>query len=176
MHPIDELMTWTVDYRNPLPLLGGGCVATIGNFDGVHDGHRSLLTIAKAEAAARKLPLVVLTFEPHPRSVLFPHQTLKRLTELDVKVSLLGKEGADGVAVVPFTLDVAGWTAQQFVDDVLVDWLGAEVVCVGENFRFGHKAAGDVALLKAQTRFTTTAVPLHKDEAGVVSSSRLRGH
>lgn len=167
-------MAWTVDYRNPLPLLGEGCVVAIGNFDGVHAGHLSLLAVALAEAKTRRLPLVVLTFEPHPRTVLFPDVVLKRLTELDVKVALLGKAGVEGVAVLPFTTQVATWTPEQFVQDVLVGWLDAACVCVGENFKFGHKASGTAETLKAGGLDVVT-VSLHADEHGVVSSSRLRG-
>ena len=166
---------WLVHYPDSIPLTEG-CVVAVGNFDGVHAGHRSLLAVAKAEAHGLGLKLVVLTFEPHPRSVLRPEVTLKRLSTPEEKVGLLSEAGVDGVAVLPFTPEVAGWTPQAFVDDVLVGWLGAKVVCVGENFRFGHKAKGDVALLTSQQKFTTRAVPLLADEAGVVSSSRLRGH
>ncbi len=166
-------MAWCVAYPEALPV-AGGCVAAVGNFDGVHEGHRHLLALAKAEATFRDLPLVVLTFEPHPRSVLRPEVPLKRLTTLEDKVKLLGQAGVDGVAVMPFTPELAGWSPERFMDEVLVGWLGAKGVCVGENFRFGARAAGDVATLKAQDHFTTLAVPLLTDEAGVVSSSRLR--
>lgn len=166
-------MVWCECYPQTVPLKGG-CVVAIGNFDGVHEGHRHLLALARAEAQWRHLPLVVLTFEPHPRSVLRPEVPLKRLTTLEEKVERLACAGVDGVAVLGFTPEVAGWSPQRFMEDVLVGWLGARGVCVGENFRFGAKAAGDVATLKAQMHFTTLAVPLLTDEAGVVSSSRLR--
>ena len=149
-------------------------MAAIGNFDGVHAGHRSLLALAKAEAMARGLPLVVLTFEPHPRSVLRPEVPLKRLSTFEEKVDLLADVGVHGVAVLPFTPEVAGWTPERFMSEILVGWLGVQVVCAGENFRFGEKARGDVALLAMDTRFTTRAAPLLTDMAGVVSSSRLR--
>ncbi|RYG59384.1 MAG: hypothetical protein EON60_10600 [Alphaproteobacteria bacterium] len=167
-------MAWLMTYPERLPL-DGGCVVAIGNFDGVHAGHRSLLAVAEAEAHAQGVPLVVLTFEPHPRSILRPEMPLKRLTTLDEKLALLEGAGVDGVAVLGFTPDVAAWTPEAFVQDILQDWLGAKVVCVGENFRFGRKAAGDVTLLAAQPKFTTRAVTLLKDDGGVVSSSRLRG-
>ncbi len=147
----------------------------IGNFDGVHAGHRHLLGLAHAEALARGLPLVVLTFEPHPRSVLRPDVPLKRLTDLDGKVDLLGLAGVDGVAVLGFTPEVAGWAPEAFVRDIVVEWLGARVVCVGANFKFGKKAAGDVAMLAADARFETRAADLLADADGIVSSSRLRG-
>ncbi len=167
-------MVWLMTYPDALPL-DRGCVVAIGNFDGVHAGHRHLLAVAKAEAAMLQLPLVVLTFEPHPRSVVRPDVPLKRLTTLHEKVDLLAGAGVDGVAVLGFTPEVAGWTPDMFVEDVLVGWLRARVVCVGENFRFGRKAAGDVATLGAETRFTTRVLSLFEDEDGVVSSSRLRG-
>lgn len=166
-------MTWLAHYPEPLPLFEGSVVA-VGNFDGVHDGHRSLLAAARDEAMARGLPLVVLTFEPHPRTVLRPDVPLKRLSTLDEKVALLGGCGVNGVAVLGFTPDVAGWSPDIFMDDVLVGWLKAKVVCVGENFRFGKKAAGDSATLAADGRFMARIVPLLADAQGIVSSSRLR--
>lgn len=166
-------MVWCVRFAEAVPVQGG-CVVAIGNFDGVHEGHRHLLALARAEAQWRHLPLVVLTFEPHPRSILRPEVPLKRLTTPEEKVERLAFAEVDGVAVVEFSLDVAGWSPEQFIDDVLIGWLGAKGVCVGENFRFGHKARGDVATLKADGRFAVLAVPLLADEQGVVSSSRLR--
>lgn len=167
------VMSWNVNYPDALPLTGG-CVVAIGNFDGVHDGHKHLLGLAKADAALRSLPLVVLTFEPHPRSVLRPEMPLKRLSTPEQKIDLLGAAGVDGVAVLPFTPDVAGWTPERFIQDVLVGWLGAVCVCVGENFRFGHRASGTTETLRASD-LDVVAVSLHADAQGVVSSSRLRG-
>lgn len=167
-------MAWLATYPENLPVVGQTVVA-IGNFDGVHAGHRHLLACAKAEADARSLPLIVLTFEPHPRTVLRPEVPLKRLTTLDEKSELLERAGVDGVAVLGFDMDVAGWEPEVFIRRVVVAWMAAAVVCVGENFRFGRRAAGDVATLMAETQFTTRAVSLLADDGGVVSSSRLRG-
>lgn len=166
-------MVWISRFEESLPF-EGGCVLAVGNFDGVHAGHRTVLTAAREEADRRGVPCVALTFEPHPRSVLFPQVPLHRLTEVDEKVRLLGKAGADGVAIVSFDLEVAGWSAQAFIDRVLVGWLAAQAVCVGENFRFGHRAAGDVDMLKADGRFAVRALALLTDEGGVISSRRLR--
>lgn len=150
------------------------CVVAIGNFDGVHVGHREVLRVAGEKAAGLGVPVVALTFEPHPRAVLMPDVPLKRLTTLPEKARLLGEAGAQGVAVVRFDMDVAAWAPDVFVQGVLVDWLGAKAVVVGENFRYGHKAAGGVAALAADGRFEVVAVPLVTDAGGVVSSRRLR--
>jgi riboflavin kinase/FMN adenylyltransferase len=141
----------------------------IGNFDGVHEGHRALLQ------AARELggPVIALTFEPHPRSVLRPDVPLKRLMTAGQKIAAL--QALADVAVVPFDTVVAGWSPADFMQKILVDWLGAARIAVGENFRFGHKASGDVQTLKGNPALVTTVLPLVTDEAGVVfSSSRLR--
>ncbi|MFZ2587930.1 MAG: hypothetical protein WAZ18_07435, partial [Alphaproteobacteria bacterium] len=150
-------------------------VVAIGNFDGVHAGHRSLLGVAKAQAVECNLPLVALTFEPHPRSVLFPHIPLHRLTDAPTKARLLKEAGADAVAAVAFTLNVASWSPERFVTDVLVTWLKAKVVVVGDDFAYGHKAAGNTLALQRDGRFAVMVLPLLSDAGGVISSRRLRG-
>jgi riboflavin kinase/FMN adenylyltransferase len=165
----------TVPFLFPQPTPFSACVAAIGNFDGVHAGHREVLRVAGEKAAVLGVPLVALTFEPHPRSVIFPDIRLKRLTDLPEKARLLAEAGAEGVAVMEFDRAVAAMGAAQFVEEVLVSWLGVKAVVVGENFRYGHKAAGDVASLGADGRFEVVAVPLVSDAGGVISSRRLRG-
>lgn len=166
-------MSLIFTYPEPCPAVWRGGVAVIGNFDGVHAGHRALVALGRDVAG--ELPLLALTFAPHPRAVLFPARPLVTLTELPKKAALLAAEGADAVAVLPFDLAVAGWSPQQFIQWVLVDWLAVTAVCVGENFRFGARAAGDGALLAADGRFTVRMLPLVRDAGGVISSSRLRG-
>lgn len=175
MHAEDKTgpLAWQITYPQPAPL-GGGCVLAIGNFDGVHAGHRSLLGMAEEQANRRGLPLVVLTFEPHPRSVLFPQTPLRRLSTPQQKAGLLAGAGAQGVAVLPFTAGVAGWSAGYFLDEVVTGWLKAACVCVGENFRFGHKASGDIKTLQADGRFAVQVATLLCDAGGVISSRRLR--
>jgi riboflavin kinase/FMN adenylyltransferase len=168
-------MTWVRFFPEILALPAGGAVVSIGNFDGVHAGHRSLLQLARQDAARRGLPMLVLTFEPHPRSVLQPHVPLHRLTDLETKVKLLGEAEAEGVAVFPFTQETASWSPEKFVQDVLVDWLNAKAVCVGENFNFGYKAAGNATLMQTMGLFDVHVATLLRDEEGeVISSRRMR--
>ena len=127
----------------------GRTVVGVGNFDGVHRGHRHVL--GRARAARDRLGverLVVVTFDPHPIAVLRPDHAPQALVPLDARVELLGEAGADAVLVLPFDRDVAGWSPEEFVDRVLVTGLHAAAVVVGANFRFGSKAAGDVAALE----------------------------
>ncbi len=125
---------------------------TVGNFDGVHRGHRAVIERARARADALGVPLVTVTFEPHPMAVLRPEHAPSMLTTLAERAALLAGLGVDHVFALPFDLDVAAWTPQDFVDRVLRDALHARAVVVGANFRFGHRAAGDAAFLVAAGR------------------------
>ena len=116
----------------------------IGNFDGVHRGHVAVLQAA--QAAEPNAPLVVVTFWPHPMSIVRPDQAPLLLTDLDRRTELLRRAGADRVEVVEFTPEVAGWSPAQFVDTVLRPLHPIRVV-VGQNFRFGFRASGDVQTL-----------------------------
>lgn len=149
----------------------------IGVFDGVHHGHRELIAVARAEADAAGLPLTVLTFDPHPMSVVRPDAAPCRLATLDHRIRLLVEAGADHVRVVPFDAELAALSPQDFVAHYLVADLGARLVVAGENFRFGHRAAGDVELLRAlgaESGFAVMTVPLAADESAVWSSTRIR--
>ena len=137
----------------------------VGTFDGVHLGHREV--IAGSDT--------VVTFEPHPVSVLHPASAPRLLTPLERKAELLGALGVQELVVVPFDRRTAGLAAQGFIDEVLVGRLGATRVAVGENFRFGHKAQGDPALLAADGRFETHVAPLVEIDGEIVSSSHIRG-
>lgn len=117
----------------------------IGNFDGVHPGHREVL--AEARRRASDLPLVVVTFWPHPMSVIRPGGAPMLLTSLDERIALLHQAGAERVEVVHFTEAVSQWSPADFVERVLVP-LEPRLVVVGENFRFGHRAAGTVETLR----------------------------
>lgn len=157
----------------------GRSVVTIGVFDGVHLGHRQIVGQAVAAAAAAGQPSVVLTFDPHPSEVVRPGTHPALLTTTRFKAELLEDIGVDVVQVVPFTRELSRWTPEQFVHDLLVEGLQASVVVVGDNFRFGHKAAGDVALLAELGRrfgFSTRGVPLLRsaDGAPAYSSTLVR--
>jgi riboflavin kinase/FMN adenylyltransferase len=117
----------------------------------------------------------VLTFEPHPVSVVSPQHTPKLLTTLERKAELVGELGVSELIVIPFDRAFAARSAAEFIDDVLVGALGATQVSVGENFRFGHKAQGDRALLSADSRFHTIVHPLLEIDGEIVSSSHIRG-
>ncbi len=119
---------------------------TIGMFDGVHRGHQHV--IARAREAADGLPTVAVTFEPHPMAVIRPDRAPLRLTTLERRVELLHEHGADEVRVLDFTPEMASWSPEEFVDRVVVEDLRARRVVVGENFRFGARAAGDPVLLR----------------------------
>lgn len=155
----------------------GPTLVAIGNFDGVHLGHRAVLQAAGAEARAKGLRLCVLTFHPHPSEVLGRGRQAV-LTPLDRKVELLTRlDDALTVVVEPFTLELARSTPREFAKDLLVEQLGAKVVVVGQNFRFGHQRAGDLALLSelgGELGFAARAEALAGDVQGPFSSSRVR--
>jgi riboflavin kinase / FMN adenylyltransferase len=137
----------------------------VGTFDGVHLGHREVIRGSDS----------VLTFDPHPVSVVAPQHTPKLLTTFERKAELIATLGVEELIVIPFDADFAGVSAEEFVDNVLVGALGARQVAIGENFRFGHKAKGDPQLLAADTRFHTVVHPLLEVGGEIVSSSHIRG-
>jgi riboflavin kinase/FMN adenylyltransferase len=144
---------------------GGRRSVAVGTFDGVHLGHREVIRGADS----------VLTFDPHPVSVVAPQHTPKLLTTLERKAELIASLGVQELIVIPFDADFAMRSADAFIDEVLVGALGAEQVSVGENFRFGHLAHGDARLLVADRRFATVVHPLLEVNGEVVSSSHIRG-
>ena len=142
-----------------------GRSVAVGTFDGVHLGHRRVIEGSDS----------VLTFEPHPVSVVAPQHTPKLLTTLERKAELIASLGVAELIVIPFDAHFAKRSADGFVQDVLVGALGAGQVSIGENFRFGHKAQGDHRLLAADERFTTVVHPLLEVDGEIVSSSHIRG-
>jgi riboflavin kinase/FMN adenylyltransferase len=160
-----------------VPGAWGPSVVTIGVFDGVHRGHQRI--VARAAAAARdlRLPLVVVTFDPHPAGVIRPGSQPAQLCTLRRRAQLLGELGADGVCVLEFTLEFSRLGPEEFVRAVLVDRLHTRHIVVGENFRFGHRAAGDLALLAKlgeKYDFRAEGVPLLALDGVTTSSSAIR--
>jgi riboflavin kinase / FMN adenylyltransferase len=160
-----------------VPMDWGRSVVTIGVFDGVHRGHQRIIARAADIAAGLGLPLVVITFDPHPAEVIRPGTHPVLLCTAARRAELLAGLGADAVCIMPFTLEFSRLDPQEFVRLVLVDRLHTAAVAVGENFRFGHRAAGDVALLAElgeKYGFSAEAVPLLRDDGVKISSSLIR--
>jgi riboflavin kinase/FMN adenylyltransferase len=155
----------------------GGCALTIGNFDGVHRGHRALIERVVAKGRELRVPSAVLTFEPHPREYLAPLQAPARLTRLRDKLELLGRTGAARVHIVRFDAAFAGLSAERFVEQVLVGGLGVRSLLVGRDFRFGARRAGDYALLDTLARrhgFLLETMPDVASDGARISSSAVR--
>jgi riboflavin kinase / FMN adenylyltransferase len=137
----------------------------VGTFDGVHLGHREVIRGNDT----------VLTFDPHPLAVLKPDAQPKLLQSFQIKRDLIAGLGVEELVVIPFDHDFSEKTAEQFIDEVLVERLTARHVSVGENFRFGNKAGGNTELLRSRPEFETRVVPLVEVEGETVSSSHIRG-
>jgi len=147
-------------------------VVPIGVFDGVHRGHQLVLSHAVESARAREARVVVVTFHPHPTAVLAPGHVPPMLVTLDRRIRLLRDHGADDVHVLKFTRELSLQTPQEFIEQVLIDELAAEQIVVGRNFRFGHRAAGDTAMLRRYD-LDVDEVALLTD-GGTVSSTMVR--
>jgi len=152
-------VTWLLDARPRDRHLA------VGEFDGVHVGHREVIRGADT----------VLTFEPHPRAVVAPDSAPKLLTPLAVKADLIAELDVRELVVIPFDGSFAAQSAQAFVDRVMIERLGARTVSIGENFRFGHRAQGDAELLRSQPGFTTRVAELVELDGEIVSSTHIRG-
>jgi riboflavin kinase / FMN adenylyltransferase len=137
----------------------------VGEFDGVHLGHREVIRGADT----------VLTFEPHPRTVVAPDSAPKLLTTLEAKADLIAGLDVQELVVIPFDGERMAQTAQDFIDHELIERLGARSVSVGENFRFGNRARGDADLLRAQDAFETRVVQLVELDGEIISSTHIRG-
>ena len=154
------------------------CVATLGNFDGVHKGHRAVLAKVVAEAAERGVASVALTFEPHPLQVLYPDRAPDLIAPGELRDQLLGQVGLDGLLVLPFTREFAALSAETFVTEVLEANLAISHAVTGFDFHFGKDRQGGPAYLMAAGEchgFGVTLVDAFRDEgAEVISSSRIR--
>lgn len=158
--------------------LSAGSAVAIGKFDGVHIGHREILRRLRAHARANGVPSVVFTFAENPLALLRPDQCPPALMSRAQRVEAIERCGIDVCVMIDFTLDVAETSAENFVRDVLLGQLHAQVVLLGENFRFGHRGAGTAALLQdmgSQLGFTVEVAPPVVDRAkeGSRPSDRL---
>jgi len=147
----------------------GGCVVTVGFFDGVHQGHRRVVRRAVALARERGAAAVVLTFDPHPSEVVRPGTHPPLLSTPAHRSELMESLGVDAVLMLPFTRELSKLTPEEFVRQVLVERLHAVAVVVGQNFRFGHKAAGTLetlAQLGQKYGFTAEGLPLAVPQDG----------
>lgn len=155
-----------------------GCIVAIGNFDGVHRGHQAVLDLALKEAEAAGAPAVVLTFEPHPRTVFKPDSPVFRLTPAPLKAELAGHMGFAAVVELPFTREFAQHSAETFVRQVLIDCFEINRVITGFNFHFGKDRQGSPEFLKqagARFGFAVSVVEPFEDEGSeLLSSSRIR--
>jgi riboflavin kinase/FMN adenylyltransferase len=162
------------------PRDGGGCVVTIGAYDGVHLGHQRLIAQVRRMAEERGCESAVVTFDRHPAMVVRPESAPKLLTDLETKLELLAEQGIDRTLVVHFDEERSRETAEDFVRTVLVDCLSARAVVVGHDFHFGHGRAGNVALLArmgGELGFDVLGIKLFDDGtpgAEPVSSTRIR--
>ena len=156
------MQIWHRTHEVPTEL--SGTVVTIGNFDGVHLGHQHVLREARRTADRLGIDTVVaVTFDPHPMAVLRPDHAPVTLTSIETRTRLLGEAGVDAIFVIAFSREIAAWSPEEFIDRVLCEALRARGVVVGANFRFGSKAAGDVATLGAvgaEQGFETVGVAL----------------
>jgi len=160
-----------------VPAEWGASVVTIGEFDGVHLGHQRIVACAAEVGRERGLPVVVITFDPHPDEVIQPGSHPPFLCSARRRAGLLASLGAEAVIVLPFTLEFSRLDPDEFVRTVLVERLHAAAVVEGEDFRFGHKAAGDVHLLAKlgeKYDFTVEGMPLLVLDGATLSSTSIR--
>lgn len=154
-----------------------GCVATIGNFDGVHLGHQSMLQRLRGEAVSLGVPVTVISFEPDPRAYFAPERAPARLTSLRDKVRGLDACGVDYFLCLPFNAALARMAPEEFIQRILVDGLAIRHLIVGDDFRFGHKRAGDFTTLEAaglRCGFSVGRTETVRDGGERISSTRIR--
>jgi riboflavin kinase/FMN adenylyltransferase len=164
---------WSAQYASS----GRGSVLAIGNFDGIHLGHQAILRAAVLRAAKTKDVATALTFDPSPRKILRPESAPLRVSTNAQRMDWFGTVGLEAAVVLPFTLDLARLSPEEFVEQVLVRGLHVRAVLVGENFRFGHKQAGNVTLLRelgARHGFAVDIIPPVALDGEIVSSTAIR--
>ena len=160
-----------------VPTGWGRSVVTVGVFDGVHRGHQQLIGRTVERGQARGLPTVLVTFDPHPAELIRPGSHPARLTSLRRRADIVAELGVDAFCVLPFTPELQRMEAAAFAHEVLVDRLHAAEVVVGRNFTFGHRAAGDVAMLTRlgeRFGFGVEGLELISDDGVTFSSTYIR--
>ncbi|QYO77497.1 bifunctional riboflavin kinase/FAD synthetase [Devosia salina] len=160
-----------------LPAALRGAYVAIGNFDGLHRGHQSIIAALRDRAAAAGVPALMLTFEPHPRDVFAPAPFMFRLTQGDAKARLAEAMGLDGIIILPFDRAFSQNEAEIFVETMLVEQLGVRGVIVGSDFHFGRQRRGTPAFLRAageRLGFAVETLDLMDEGDEVISSSRIR--
>ena len=175
--PLNLQKPFAVARGEAIPAGLRGAVVAIGNFDGVHRGHRAVIAAAQARAKTLGRPAAALTFEPHPRSFFRPDEPLFRLTDEMAKLRLFAGAGLDGAIVLRFDAALAEPTPVAFIDEVLVRRLGIAGAAVGFDFRFGRDRAGTPDVLAAEgarRQFTVDVVPALQLEGRTVSSGVIR--
>lgn len=171
--------------QDEIPTDWGRCVVTIGVFDGVHRGHAELISHAVKAGRSRGVPVVLMTFDPHPMEVVFPGSHPAQLTTLTRRAELVEELGVDVFLVMPFTSDFMKLTPERYIHELLVEDLHVLEVVVGENFTFGKKAAGNVEMLRkagerlgfaveSMSLVTENLDPEHRDERVTFSSTYIR--
>lgn len=163
-------------HRNA-PAWAGAAIA-IGNFDGVHVGHRALIARARECAARASALTVALTFDPHPSALLAPAHAPAMLTSIERRIELLAEAGVDAVVVEPFTRELAGALPDAFVDDLVIGALGARAIVVGYDFSYGQGRAGTSDALRAhghRAGIEVAIVPPVTVDGEIASSTRVRG-
>ncbi len=160
-----------------VPADARGCAVSIGNFDGVHEGHKQLFRRNLQICAETGCRPSVLTFDPHPTRVVAPQRAPRLLTTMDERIALISEQGIEQVFVLPFDLTFSQLSPEDFIRRVVVEGLGATAVLVGENFRFGAKQAGETKLLRElgeKYGFRVEIVPSHIVRGRVASSTAVR--
>ena len=152
-------------------------VLTIGTFDGVHQGHKSILQKVVSEAQLIKGTSVLITFNPHPRKLIFPNESLKLLSTLDERLELVANCGIDVTVVVPFTLDFAAQSAQDYIQKFIVKLFKPKQIIIGYDHRFGHDRTGDINMLQANAReyaYEVKEISAQLIDAAAISSTQVR--
>ncbi len=158
------------------PALTKSTVTAIGNFDGIHLGHKKILQVLAGEAEKHKLPSLVLTFSPHPE-IYFGKNPVKMIQTMDQRLKDIEKNNISMTLVLPFSGDIASLSSRDFIQNIMIDTLHAEEVIVGDNFRFGKNRTGNVRILQKLSSlcgFRFFSIPSEKRHGRIVSSSLIR--